>query len=597
MVAAIERVELALKLGQVNIALRLAEQIDPGVWTDRYRRDLVELVRTMMIVRAKLAGLDKDLRCRRAGRQKVWQPMSALVAERIHLGPLLFERIERLADCPIGVMSDLELYAKAHLARVRGKLPLAESVLEKLLGYKTGDHRLRLHATNMLAECLAKTGRLDHAVAVLIDRPAEPGVPKELNCQILARAGTLAWQSYQQQSDRRHRKQFVEAATRMLAECAGDKHADRFKVLLADQLSQMGQFHQACQWLEQVEPGSDLYIESQAGRVIVMSRQFTEMTTHAAARSIGGGKLGELVGQIVQSTKQLMSTASAGQKSPGKVATWTMNDDRVKVIGNALVTCVRVLSHKAVGRREEAEKIETAYKPLIERYQRNSAPALAVRVVMLCEQFNERSLREALTVGEKLLDASELDEAEKAQTLVSVLSTVHRYVLDHQADPVVKLPGELAGRSKTLADKAVAALRSSAQLAEWSAISCADAGDYVEFKKRLAGLGDTMTLKTDLDLGSARAMLAEKNYMLAATSSIKILHALSPQDVRYWHALIINLTAHLKLGSDRDQIAAAIIPRQQEFPKLGGQATRKQLLEILQTAKQMPGSTRGSPHE
>jgi len=63
-----------------------------------------------------------------------------------------------------------------------------------------------------------------------------------------------------------------------------------------------------------------------------------------------------------------------------------------------------------------------------------------------------------------------------------------------------------------------------------------------------------------------------------------MLQSLSPSDIRYWHALIINLNAHLALKSDPSQVASAIIARQQEYPDLGNAATQKELLKTLKTA-------------
>ncbi|MFQ5496178.1 MAG: hypothetical protein ACE5EX_12450, partial [Phycisphaerae bacterium] len=474
--AAVEQAELALKLNRPVPALRAAERISPQAWSDPDRRDLVRFVREVLIVRAKLAAVHPDLRCRRATRQEIWRNLAHLVAAKPRLAAIVFEAIEPAITCPLDAAADVELLIKAHQARRRGKGPLAASILEKLLARKAADGSLRFLAVQRLADDLAEAGQLDRAVRLLL---TQSDVPDDLRCHILARAGMLAWQAYQQHSDTAHRTQFIDAAGKLLAECDRSEQADRFKLLLADQLSQTARFHEALQWLEQVTPGSDLFLEAKAVRVIIHTRQFTDIA--AQTPNPQATKLAE---RIRQATHDLMTLAAAGQPSSEKLDTWTFDKRRLNLIGQALVECIRVLTHPAVGRRDEADTLQSTYQPLIERYQQQSTPARAVRIVMLCEKNDEPSLRRAMTLGEELLDASELSGQEKTRTLTTLLAAVHRHRLEHHAEPVVTTATELAGQNRRLAQKAADTFAADAPLTTLRAIAAADAGDYAEFKKR-----------------------------------------------------------------------------------------------------------------
>jgi hypothetical protein len=120
------------------------------------------------------------------------------------------------------------------------------------------------------------------------------------------------------------------------------------------------------------------------------------------------------------------------------------------------------------------------------------------------------------------------------------------------------------------------------QLEEFVVIAAVDAGKFDLAKTLIGKLSPTQKTAPDVSLVTARLLLADKKYLESAEASMKLLEKLSPADVRYWHALIINLHSHLRLGSDASQIASAIIARQQEYPSLGNAVTKAELLKILE---------------
>jgi hypothetical protein len=116
-------------------------------------------------------------------------------------------------------------------------------------------------------------------------------------------------------------------------------------------------------------------------------------------------------------------------------------------------------------------------------------------------------------------------------------------------------------------------------------MAATDAARYSEAKSLLVKLNENQKKAVDVELAIAQMLLAEKKYLESAGQSMELMGKLSPADVRYWHALIINLHSHLGLGSDASQIASAIIARQQEYPQMGNEATKAELLKILEQIK------------
>jgi hypothetical protein len=111
-------------------------------------------------------------------------------------------------------------------------------------------------------------------------------------------------------------------------------------------------------------------------------------------------------------------------------------------------------------------------------------------------------------------------------------------------------------------------------------IAAVDAGNFSEAARLIKNFSPKTDLP-DLSLARARIFLSEKNFLETVGLSANALQSLSPNDIRYWHALIINLRGHLALNSDPAQIEAAVIARQQEFPELGNLATKNELLRLL----------------
>jgi len=587
--AEIERVELALKQGKGRQAQQLAERIDKSAFPDAYRQGLVMLKQQLLIARAKLTASSEDHLGQRAHREDIWSGLTNVVSDNIEWGPFIFERIDTLAGAiPDDELADIELYAKGYLARRRGSPQLTQTILKRLLDRPNVHPGLRSYAVRLLADSLADTRQFDVAVKLLRDETPAGSVRTQLDEERLTYAVALAWQGYEDQNDEVHRQTFIDVAGQLLAKYGQSKQANRFRLLLAEQLSQVGRFAEAERQLDQSASGSELIGESKATRIIVRCRQFARVREKGNDASV---EMGQLAKSILTLADEMMSVVAAGQKHPESPETWQLSASQLNLIGNALLECLKVLSHPSAHLQNEAHARTEKFDALIKRFTQASPQALAVQISRFCEEFTEPALLRAEETADVLFDHSDVPVELKIQTSVLLSTTVHRHLLTFVADPIVHDPSLLARANQQQAEKAAGTLavkaspQQKAQLEELFLIAMGDAGAYGQIKPRRAILAEPVAFKIDLDLILARAALANSDFPTASKIAENLLKSISPQDVRYWHVLIVSLTAHLNLKSAPSDIAAAVIARQEQFPQLGSDATRRQLMEILKIAQ------------
>lgn len=587
LIATIESAEIAIKHNQPRTVVELAQRIHPDQWADATDRGAVDLVRSFLLARATLIEAEGEGRCRFDVRREAFAPMSSVVGHYPELGEMIFEDIESLDDCPLENMSSLELYAKARLAEQRNKSPLARRALELALARDDNDERLQFQALRMLTDLLARDGDLEQASEVLATQSAKIG--NDLRCQVLAQSAFLSWQAYRKDGTELCRNKFIVAATKLLTDCSTDPNADQFRLLLADQLSQMGKFQQAMQWIKPVAPGSPLFIDAQAVQITLLSRRFDELaTTNPPAAK-------ELAERVQQAVDELLAATASGQKTPTNLATWQLNDRQLRAIGGAIITASHVMSDPQAGMKPASDAMMKKYEPLLAKYNAGSTPAQAVRVIDLCKQDSSESLTEAVRLCTQLMKSSQLAPDDRANLLVTVLVASHRHVLNTRVGPMTgDLPKWLID-TRVLASDGMEAFADKREIRRWASLLAADASDFVAFDAMSAGLSEDPATSADMALARAWRLSAQGKLVECASQAVTAMSICPPQDVRYWQALTLNLSCHAKLKSDRNQILAAIVARQSEFPSLGTPATRAALLKLLADVKGEATTTTSAP--
>ncbi|NLX05511.1 MAG: hypothetical protein GXY33_10235 [Phycisphaerae bacterium] len=588
LLAELERVRLAVELKEYSRAEALAQAIDLSVWPQGYQRDLVDLTARLMRGRIGLAQLGEEA-CERGRREAALAEFSNALAARPELAAMFEREVVELGDCPAEAMADVEVYLRAALVRREGRVEEAISLARGLVARGQGGAELVVAARRLLADCLAQTQRFGEAAAVLADQVNEG---QELSEAALAQYASFAWRAYEQSGQHADRRRFVEAASGLLAQYPKTEQGDRFRLLLADQLGQSGRWREGLACLDAVESRSESYLEAQAARVLILTRRFGELSSSTTEPT--AGETLSLAQDILAATQRMLSAVGTAQAKPDEVASWQLPLRQLNLVAGAVLACDRVLRHQAVGRADEAKQLTSLYAPLIEAYEKANPAALPARVLGLAEEATSESLAEAVVLATRMLAIEEIVADRKAETVATVLAAVHRRLLADRAEPVVTDPPGLAVKAADLSLRTIAALGEKAgvaparRLAALRTIAAADAGRYEQVPMSADGAESPEAYRIDLRLAAARASLVREGFTDAANISMEVIGSVSPGDLRHWHGLVVNLTAHMRLGSDPQQVAAAIMARQQQFPDLGNAATRSELLGILEAARPQP---------
>jgi hypothetical protein len=461
------------------------------------------------------------------------------------------------------------------------KLPLAQSDLRLLISRESMNKALKTLAAVRLASTFEQAGQFALAVKTLNEAGSDE------SADISAETARLAWLAYQADHTEASRKIFIKSASLLLDRFPQSDSADQFRLLMAEDYSEQGEYSQSLQWIEDVPAGSSRYLQAQAAKVLVLSRQYKSQA--AGGRSQASQAETLIANQVEKACENLLVLASAKQKNPEKIESWTLSEDQMKLLSGAILSAADVLSDPLIDKGDRARKMLDKYRPILNKFQKTSKSSLAVQINMLVQTASPAGKIEAINLALKMLDEKQLSVEIMADTTIFVLGTVHQAVLDTTADLSAK-PGDLAlanlnlakQSSRTLLDEKTLSKSSVDRLRTLYIVASADAGDYPLAKDALGRYKpENGTEPVDLSLAKIKLEYSQKQYAESATATMQLLQTIPPSDIRYWHALIMNLRSHLALGSDHDQIAAAILARRQEYPNLGSPVTREELEKIL----------------
>jgi hypothetical protein len=555
---------------------------DPARW------ELINLSLATIDARAKIEMLSSSDQLKSKNRNLALSALSEMLANKASLRSFAFPILLAMSEkIPHQNLSDIELLAYAVNARANQKTPAALDAYRELISRPDISSSLKISAALDLAGILESQGQFSQAVAMINDLgPIEGDQASDL----MAESARLAWLAYRAKPDDDQRKIFVKTTTALLERFPHSTSADQFKLLMAEELSQSKDFAQSLAWIEQVPAGSPLYLQAQAAKVLVLSRQYRQGISAVASQPSTSAV--DWADQIQKVCSELMVIASARQPNPEQIETWKLDDAQVKLLAGAILATANVLSDPSLNRGNDAKMFMEKYRPVLDRYRRTSKSAIAMEISTLTQAQTPAAQIEAINLTLTMIDKNELPASQQMSIVLAVLDSVHRFVLATHADPFERI-GDLADAFLNLSQTATKALSADKdipaaqadQLKDFVAIAAVDAGKFDLAKTLIGKLSPTQKTAPDVSLVTARLLLADKKYLESAEASMKLLEKLSPADIRYWQALVINLHSHLRLGSDASQIASAIIARQQEYPSLGNAATKTELLKILDQTK------------
>ncbi len=571
------------KLQIANDFLKQAERLKLIYHSDPRRYELIDLSILLLQGRVALKQLSPQELCSRDIRNRIWKKLTRVIIAKPEFGALVFpEIVHSDSSCPQENCADIELYAQGIEANASGKVPLAESKLRHLLARKNINPALSASAALILSGKLEKQGKLAEALAVLQSDLSRKKTAD--TCKLLAACARVSWRSLREEPTQEKRKVFLSAANRLLNTCPESPSADRFKLLMADQLAMQGKYNQAIQWTEQVVPSSDMYIRSKASKVLILAKEFRESPEDSAIRS-------SLAGQIERECSDMLVVASSGQKDAKDVSSWQLSREQTDVLAGAILSCVNVLSSRKINRQKEANALMRRYKPILKRYEKTSKSGYLVQINTLIRAGSNGSLSRAISQASHLIVAKTLPRKQAVMVSVNLLSVLHQKII-MQSD-ILSPPTDLAKESFTFAEIADKNLAGNNVIRTLYAIIAGDSGRYELAKKIMKKLPDTPSrYPVDIALLRSRISFADKDYLSSAKGAMNILQQTSPSDIRYWQALIINLRSHLHLGSDHSQIASAVIVRKEQYPDMGNSATRRELMKILKEAGVKGGTTK-----
>ncbi len=567
-----------------------AAQQRPLYKNDPPRQNLVTVALLVLDARARTGTLSGTERADSAVRNQILKNLTAELVGKPQLRVFAFPKLIEISEsCPQDSLSDIELYAFAQRAMDQKKLPLAQNALQDFLGRSNVPSELKLSAALFLARIFEQAGRFSEAVTVL-EETARGGKNSQ-TAELLAQSARLAWMAYRATPNDKQRSRFIEAAGRLLSQYPQSNWADQFKLLMAEEFSRTNEFNQALQWIQQVPPGSPLYLQARAARVLTLIRQFKQDTQSAGGPAKPGSAVQKLGDQIESACRELLVITSARQKDPEKIDRWTLDENQTQLLAGAILSTANILADPVLDRGKRAEELLARYRPILAGYQKSSKSALTVQITALTQTATAAGLVEAVHLSQQLIDKNELPPGQTVTAILGVLDAIHQSTLNKQADPLG--PGDdLAQAALNLARGLDEKFGKSTgltpplpnRLRALYIITAVDAGKFTE-AARLSKNFNPKTALPDLNLARARIHLSEKKFLETVSISAEVLQNLSPGDIRYWHALIINLRGHLALGSDPAQIEAAVIAREQEYPELGNTATKNELMKILKSVQ------------
>jgi len=520
-------------------------------------------------------------------RNEIWKNLTTMLIANAPLRALVFPKLLAISDtCPQDALADIELLVRAERSENANKIPLAQTELHSLLARKETPVELKISAALSLSRTYEQQGRFTDALAAL---QATAGFGKHSQAALIAaESARMAWLAYRASSNAQQRSIFIDTTTRLLTQYPQNESADQFKLLMAEDFSQAGEFNQAFQWIQQIPPGSSLFLQAKAARVLTLSRQYKQEVRAVPGYSTKPGSAAQrLADQIDAACKELLVIASARQPQPDKVETWTLTGDQVQLVAGAILATANVLADPELGRAKSADELFARYRPILAKYEKTSKSAVATRILTLTQTATAAGLLEAANLARQLLESRELPANQTLSAVLQVLEAIHQSTMTKQGDPLAR-GDDVTSAGFGLAQLTEDKLKSMANLPAalvtrlhaMYVIVAVEAGRYPQAMDMLKRYPQKETF-IDLDLARARLALSEKKFPDSVTISMNALQSISPSDIRYWHALIVNLHAHLALGSDPTQIAAAIIARQQEYPELGNSATKRELSKLL----------------
>ncbi len=606
----IEETLLALELNKPIVAeLQIKQGYNAAKFYQREtgKYELIMLSLALLEGKAKLEKLSEQAICDRNDRNKAWNRLLSILQNNPQFSGLILNKLiynDNITNrCPSSSLADIEIYARAKLTIAKGKIPLAKSMLARLLARKTVTPFIKQQAAILLAEIFEKQGMFAKA-AKIIEKSITTGNinnnnnNKEINCKLRAEAARLSWLAMQAEPENQMLKnEFVKAARALILGCPESSYANKFKLLIADELCEEGKFNEAMQWIEQIPPSSKFYLQSRAERVLILARQFKNSIIQSGQNTF----VRNLANQIESACIDMLTIASAKQSEPNNPSSWKLSDSQIRILGSAILATVNVLTNENIAQADKANYLLNKYKPILTEYERKSGSAVFSQINALLKQNNTDSLIQAISLTQKLITQKHRQDknnkqrnANIANIIIAVLEAIHKYTLEHYAAPLsnstpmtqsaIKL-AELGKKKLFDNNHEFTPTEYEKFLTIYAIIACDD-GKYSRAKELFNQIPKIPNrYKIDAKLAKAKIDFANQNYISAAGKTIEILQRVLPSDVRYWQGLIVNLYSHLKLGSDPIQIVNAIVARNAEHPQMGTKATKAQLTKILQIAQ------------
>ncbi len=574
---------------------------------EKSKYDLIMLSLARLDGKAELMKLSDDARCNRKLRNRIWRKLVSDLERNPQFGELIYDKLVYDTDiaegCPYSGLGDIEIYARAQDAIEKGKEPFAQSLLKQLLSRQDVSNFIREQATTLLASIFEKQGMFEKAADIVSRNISKIKGSREGNCKLLAELARLSWLAMEAKpNDGKCRNAFIRAARELILGCPDSVYADKFKLLIGNELCDEGKFNEAIQWVEQISPSSKYYLQSRAERVLILTREFKD----AIQRSGESNFAKKLADRIESACIDMLTIASAKQKNPDEPEDWKLDESQIRLIGSAILATVNVLTNDNVAKIEKANYLLNKYKPILAKYEKSSGSAVISQIKALLKEADINSIKQAILLMQRASGmespARKLTIKQKAEIIIAILETIHRYMLNNYAElqasenPICELGLKLAEKNKDELFKKLGELpqREYNKFITIYAIVACDEGKYTLATKLLKSVPKIpQRYKLDVQLLKAKVSYFKQDYISAASETMEILQRVSPVDIRYWQGLIINLSSHLKLGSDPIQIANAIIARQTENNKMGTEATRSKIMEILAEAQRRIRTSQG----
>jgi hypothetical protein len=246
--ADIEQASIALAENQPDAVLKIiATARKAGAYKqEAQRQDLVDIELLLLEGQARLKMLSRSQQAEAEKRNEVWKNLTARLIAQPGLRIFAFPRILDISEsCPQDTLADIELYAHAERAIQLKKTPLVQAELQDLLSRKEVPMDLKISAAALLSRTYEQQGRFTDAFRTL-QGISEVGKTPQAGA-MASESARLAWMAYRATPNDKLRATFIEAANRLLTQFPQHESADQFKLLMAEDFSQAGEFNQAIQ--------------------------------------------------------------------------------------------------------------------------------------------------------------------------------------------------------------------------------------------------------------------------------------------------------------------------------------------------------------